>query len=114
MTMKVLVVDNEPEALGFSKKVLGEEQGFEVETASSTAEALEKLLPTKFDAVVTEWKTSTIDGLAILDGLRSRTTPIVSVVLTSRSSEDSAICALNNGANLYLRKGADMRPSISR
>ena len=109
MTMKVLVVDNEPEALGFSKTVLGEEQGFEIETSSSTADALEKLALSKFDAVVTEWRTPTIDGLAILNGLRSRMTPVVSVVLTSRSSEDSAICALNNGANLYLRKGADIR-----
>lgn len=114
MTMKVLVVDNEPEALGFSKKVLGEEQGFEVETSSSTADALEKLALTRFDAVVTEWKTPTIDGLAILSWLRSKIAPVVSVVLTSRSSEDSAICALNNGSNLYLRKGADIRAQYNQ
>jgi PAS domain S-box-containing protein len=109
MRMKVLVVDNEPEALELSRTVLGDEQGFEVETASSTADALEKLVFTKFDAVITEWKTSAIDALAILNGLRSRIAHVIFVVLTSRSSESSAISALNNGTNLYLRKGADLK-----
>ena len=79
----VLVVDDEP-AIRFIVRMLLEEEGFQVETASSAQEALEILGHKKFDGVVTDIRMETPSaGFDVVRAAKALPHPPVVVVMTA-------------------------------
>jgi len=102
---RVLLVDDEPGIL-FTLKEVFVDRGYEVETARSGKEALEKL--EAIDAVVTDLSMPGMSGLELLQQIRERDESLPVVLLTAHGSERVAVNAIKAGAYDYLTKPFDI------
>jgi PAS domain S-box-containing protein len=102
--IRVLHVDDDQAFLKVAKQCLDTQGEFEVDTASSVNEALEKLKKKEYDVVVSDYKMPDKDGLEFLKELREKGNTVPFVVFTGKGREEVAIEALNLGADQYLNK----------
>src|ERR1041385_8784126 len=115
MKPRILVVDDEPDALelvGFNLK----RAGFEVVTAADGAEAVRKsrqLLP---NLVVLDLMLPEMDGLEVCKSLKGelRTATIPIIMLTARGAEIDRVLGLELGADDYLTKPFSPRELVLR
>lgn len=100
---KVLVVEDE-ELMRTILRTLLEGDGYEVFSADS-AEAALRIFP-EHDIAVTlsDIKMAGMDGLALLDQIKSMDEHAIVIIMTAFSSVDSAIAALRKGAYDYVTK----------
>jgi len=99
----MLVVDDDPGTSGLLREVFTQE-GFQVENASSGAEALALASGTTFDIVLCDVQMPDLDGIEVLRRLR-RVAPDSTVILvTAYGTIETAIRALHEGAFDYVRK----------
>ena len=113
MTIRVLLVDDEPALLDISRIFLERDTRFSVETAPSGDLALELLENVFFDAIVSDYQMPGMDGLALLSRVREQGNPIPFIILTGRGREEVVIEALNLGADFYLQKGGDPKSQFA-
>jgi PAS domain S-box-containing protein len=102
--IRVLHVDDDAEFLAVAKQCLEERGQFQVETAFSAEEALEKLEVSEYDAIVADYQMSGKNGLEFLRELRRRGNDAPFFLLTNRGKEEIAVEALNSGVELYVDK----------
>ena len=105
--LSVLLIDDEPALLEVLKLFSERSREMSVHTAQSATEAL-RILPEKsFDAIIVDYSMPEINGIEFLKILRSEgnTTPVI--IFTGAGTERTAIEAINNGANFYIKKGED-------
>src|SRR5437868_4495873 len=100
---RILVVDDDDAVRVTLGAVLAGER-YDVTLASNGPDALSLLRTTEFDVVLTDLRLDHIDGLRILEEVRTRWPDTVSLMLTGYASVDSAIGALRKGAYDYLSK----------
>ncbi len=107
--LSVLMVDDDPELLRVFSLLAERSREITLHTAESAKQALQILQNQSFDAIILDYEMPEISGIQLLKILRSRgdTTPII--IYTAAGREHTAIEALNNGANFYLKKSEDMR-----
>ncbi len=99
---RVLVVDDEPAILRAVRINLAG-HGFQVETAETGQEALNRLASYRADLVLLDLGLPDMDGLEIIRQVRERSSvPIL--VLSVRGAERDKVAALNLGADDYLTK----------
>jgi DNA-binding response OmpR family regulator len=98
----VLAVDDESSILRIIELQLVSE-GFEVETASTGEEAVEKLTATDPDIVVLDVVMPGMDGLQVLAWIRKVSTVPV-ILLTGQVQDRQKISGLNRGADDYVTK----------
>ncbi len=100
----VLVIDDEKLVLDATCSFLERFGNMQVRTASSSKEALGILASSTFDAIVMDYSLPEITGIELLKILRAKgdTTPVI--IFTGVGRENTAIEALNNGADFYLKK----------
>ena len=115
MKQKVLIVDDEPDALeliGFNLK----RAGFDVLTASDGAEALRKARERMPALMVLDLMLPEIDGLELCRMLRAdaRTASIRIIMLTAKAGEVDRVLGLELGADDYLTKPFSPRELILR
>ena len=105
--LSVLLIDDEPALLEVLRLFSERSHEMSVHTAQSAKEALEILPDKRFDAIIVDYDMPEIDGIEFLKILRSEgdTTPII--IFTGVGHEHTAIEAINNGANFFLKKGED-------
>jgi PAS domain S-box-containing protein len=106
-SMKILHVDDDPSFLRVAKQILELQGEFEVETACSVEEAVEKMKEASYDAVVADYQMPGKDGLQFLKELREKNNRIPFIIFTGRSREEVAIEALKLGADNYINKHDD-------
>jgi PAS domain S-box-containing protein len=102
--IRVLHVDDDPAFLSIAKQCLDIQGEFEVDTASSVNEALEKLEKTDYDAIVSDYQMPGKDGLEFLKELREKRNTVPFIVFTGKGREEIAVRALNLGADGYFNK----------
>jgi len=110
MKIRVLVVDDDEDLLFLAGKFLAkEDDSFELVSANTDQEALQKLEEEKFDAIVCDHYLGphSMTGLDLLEWVREGHPNIPFIIFTGRSQEAVAIRALNLGADYYLKKGAE-------
>ncbi|MBT3488019.1 MAG: response regulator [Desulfobacula sp.] len=105
--MRIMLVDDEERYLKTTKKLI-EKKGFEVLTAQSGKEALEKLKPQNIHVVILDVKMPEMDGNQTLKAIKTLYPLVEVIMLTGHASLDSAINGLKSGANDYLMKPADI------
>ena len=99
----VLVVEDEELMRSILRQLL-ENAGYQVYTADSAEAALE-IFPTRdFAVTVTDIKMAGMDGLELLDRLKTVDAEAIIIVITAYSSVDSAITALRKGVYDYVTK----------
>src|SRR5688572_8728744 len=102
-TRRVLVVEDEELMRSILRRLL-EGEGYEVFTADSAENALQLFTEKTFDVVLSDIKMAGIDGIELLDRIKSIDEQAMFIIMTAYSSVDSAIAALRKGAYDYLTK----------
>jgi two-component system copper resistance phosphate regulon response regulator CusR len=99
----LLVVEDQMKHLESLKRGL-EAQGYEVVTASTGDEGIERATTNAVDAIILDLMLPGRDGLDVLRELRSKgfSTPVL--ILTARDTVEDKVLGLDSGANDYLVK----------
>ncbi len=100
---EVLVVDDEVVVLTVLRELL-RRSGYRVTTAASAEEAIDLMRKRSFDLVLTDKNLPGASGLEVLRVARSLDPPPAVVMITAYSSYDSAVTALDIGAQDYIEK----------
>jgi DNA-binding NtrC family response regulator len=108
---RVLVADDDADILA-ALRLLLKGEGFEVETATSPAQALSALESRDFDAALLDLNyardtTSGREGLELIERLRALDPTLPVVVMTAWGSVDGAVAAVRRGARDYVQKPWD-------
>ena len=105
MAKRILVVDDDEMVLMALDELLRPE-GYDVQTVSSGAEALQKLNENGYDLLMLDVIMPEMDGFDLCKKIRGldkyKDTPIV--FLTAKSREEDRVRGLEVGANLFLSK----------
>jgi signal transduction histidine kinase/ActR/RegA family two-component response regulator len=103
----VLHVDDDEDFLICSKRYMEKFGQFQIETALSVKEALEKIEQNPFDAVISDYQISEKTGLDFLKELREGGNGVTYILFTGEGREELAMEALNLGADRYFNKNAN-------
>ncbi|HWP50000.1 MAG TPA: response regulator [Candidatus Limnocylindrales bacterium] len=112
-TPRILVVEDS-KTMRFYLRDLLKKEGYLIETASNGKEALEAIeesqrLNNAFNIVITDVVMPEMDGLELLQKVKEINRDIIIIVITSETTIETAIRALNLGATNFLRKPPDSR-----
>ena len=103
---KILITDDE-KIVRESLLHWFEEDGYNVEIASSGEEALAKFEKGKYDLVLTDMKMPGLSGLELLKKIKEIDENCIVILITAYASVPSAIKALKDGAYDYVTKPID-------
>jgi DNA-binding NtrC family response regulator len=103
MPDKILLVDDEQDLLSILKKSLTR-QGYAVQTAESGEEAWSALSEIMFDLVISDQAMKPVDGLELLQRIRSVDHHQPFIIMTGAGSIESAVEAMRMGAFNYITK----------
>src|ERR1035441_1660637 len=112
---KILVVDDEPEAVELLEFNL-KQAGFDVITAADGAQAIKKARAASPSLIVLDLMLPEIDGLEVCKMLRRdpATAPIPIIMLTAKAAEVDRIVGLEIGADDYVTKPFSPRELVLR
>lgn len=113
-TIKVLLIDDEPDLLDMSRMFLELDKSMSVDTATSADDALEQLKHQEYDVIVSDYQMPPgKDGIQLLKEIRTIDNKTSFILFTGRGREEVAIQALNAGADYYLQKGGNPRSQFA-
>lgn len=103
--LKVLVIDDEPDVLMLCRVNL-ELAGHEVVEASNGEDGLELALAERPDAIVLDLMLPKLDGISVLEALRSdeQTRDVPVILLTAKTQREDRRAAWRAGCTEYLTK----------
>jgi len=101
---KILVVDDLAVDRQFVGKLLEKDEQFEIEFAADGSEALRRIEDSPPDLVVTDLMMPEVDGLELVEQVRSKHPLVPVILITSKGSEEIAAQALRRGAASYVPK----------
>ena len=111
-TMRILVVDDDPEIVNLLRRGLAYE-GYAVDTAASGTEALSRALEREPDLIVLDIMMPGLDGLEVSKRLREAgDVPIL--MLTAKGTVADRIAGLDSGADDYLIKPFSLDELLAR
>ena len=108
MAETILVVDDEVDMLQALDRFLSR-MGFEVHTATDGHSAIEKMVETQYDLVLSDLAMEGIDGMELLRWVRSSDTNLPFVMMTGVGTIESAVEAIRAGAYNYITKPFKLR-----
>lgn len=114
-TVSVVVVDDAPMDRRLAGRLLERHPGLVVAYASDGLEALDLLTRAEYSAVVTDMQMPGMDGLQLVEEIRTHFPRVPVILMTGHGSEDVAIQALQRGAASYVPKRAlakDLLPTL--
>ncbi|MDI7277048.1 MAG: response regulator [Anaerolineae bacterium] len=112
---RILVADRDPSALAVVRSIL-RSQDWEVITAKTGAEALDKARQEGPDAVISEYTLPDMSGADLSGALRQRseTAAIPILILSASAGVSERVASLRAGASDYLVKPPDAQELIAR
>jgi DNA-binding NtrC family response regulator len=114
--LKVLILDDEP-IVGRHLKPALSKHGIDAEVFEDPDRAVARINETAFDVVVTDIRMKGIDGLKVLEWVRSRSTDTKVILITGYGSREVEREALTRGAFAFITKPfkpRDLRHAIDR
>jgi len=105
----ILLIDDDNTLLKIMAKIF-QKQGCTVNTAQSGLEALSKLEAKSYAAALIDVKLPDINGLDLLNKLRTIAPNMIKIILTGYPSDEDRVRALDQGADYYLAK--PVKPEI--
>ncbi len=106
MASRILLVDDNPDALTVLRDRL-EYSGYVVGTAGSAEEALSKVAEFDPALIITDLRMPGMDGLQLLERVRSGMSEVDVIVATGHEDMSSAVAAMKAGAFDYITKPWD-------
>jgi len=107
----ILVVDDEPGVRSSISGVLRDE-GFDVDTADSGEECLEKANGASYDVIVLDIWLPGLDGLTTLQRLRERQIDSQVVIISGHGNIESAVRAIKMGAYDFIEKPLSLEKTV--
>ncbi len=114
MSIRILVVDDNPDILANVRDFLSMKDGWAPETASTGLEALERIERSTYDLVILDIGLPDTDGITITKKLRAAGRSVPILMLTARDTIDDRIEGLTSGADDYLIKPFSLRELAAR
>ncbi|MEJ2506229.1 MAG: response regulator [Ignavibacteriaceae bacterium] len=114
--LKIMVIDDE-EIVGKRLKPALEKRGDIIESFVNSKEALARLVEEHFDIVITDIRMDEIDGLEVLDYIKSHSKDTKVIMITGYATVEVAREALAKGAFDFIAKPfkpEDLRISINK
>ena len=112
MSVRVLLVDDEPAIARSLTRVLGQ-AGHVVTSAHDGNEAVALLASASFDVILSDIRMPGMDGLALLRAIRARDLDVPVLFMTGSPALDTVIEAMENGAFRYLLKPVDTKELLA-
>jgi len=84
---KILIVDDTDSSRQLMKEILNRVEDYEIDEASNGIEALEKLKDTKYSIVITDVQMPQMDGITLLEKVKSRHPGTPVIIVTGFGSE---------------------------
>ncbi|EON18843.1 chemotaxis regulator [Cupriavidus sp. GA3-3] len=105
-SLKILVVDDFPTMRRIIRSLLNELGFSNIEEAEDGAIGLEKLRDGRFQFVISDWNMPNMDGLTMLQTIRSDPTlaKLPVLMVTAEARKENIIAAAKAGANGYVVK----------
>jgi two-component system nitrogen regulation response regulator NtrX len=107
----ILVVDDEPGVRSSISGVL-QDEGFDVDTAGTGEECLEKANDARFDVIVLDIWLPGLDGLTTLQRLRERQIDSQVVIISGHGNIESAVRAIKMGAFDFIEKPLSLEKTV--
>src|ERR687897_942506 len=107
----ILVVDDEPGVRSSISGVL-QDEGFDVDTAGTGEECLEKANGAAFDVIVLDIWLPGLDGLTTLQRLRERQIDSQVVIISGHGNIESAVRAIKLGAFDFIEKPLSLEKTV--
>lgn len=102
-TAKILVIDDDESVRGSLAAVL-EAEGYCVDTAEDGKEAIEKSSRSYYNLAIIDIRLPDMEGTRLLTEMKEAPPGMVKIILTGYPSMETAIEAVNKGANGYMIK----------
>jgi len=112
VSIPIIIVDDDPKLCELIKEYL-DPLGYEVSTAHTGTEGLEKVLQGDFSAVILDVMLPGMDGFEVLKNIRHKSNVPV-LMLTGRGEEADRVVGLEIGADDYLPKTFSTRELLAR
>jgi ActR/RegA family two-component response regulator len=113
MQRRLLCVDDE-EGIRFTLAAIFKRHGFEVSTAASVAEALQKITSEKFDVLLSDLNIGNPgDGLTVVSAMRRTQPEAVTMILTGYPAFETALEAIRQQVDDYIVKPANISVLVS-
>ncbi len=107
-SLSVLIVDDDVALLEALPETLRLRMGgVIVETADSAATALDRMSHQDYDAIVTDIRMPGMDGLKLLEEIRTRRPDTPTLIITGHGDNDLVVHALRGGARDFIQKPID-------
>lgn len=100
---RILVVDDDDAILGSVATIL-QLKGYNVDTAETGRQAIEKSQSQFFNLALLDIKLPDMEGTSLLVKMHQTTPRMMKIMLTGYPSLENAVAALNLGADAYLLK----------
>lgn len=105
----VLHVDDEPDLANLTAEMLErEDERFNVETATSATQGLDKLNDAEYDCIVSDYDMPGQNGIEFLHTIREDYPDLPFILYTGKGSEEVASEAISAGVTDYLQKESGM------
>ncbi len=101
--MRLLIVEDEPYLLDSLNNHLVSE-GFTVDTAENTRQALESIFIEDYDVILLDLNLPDGDGLSVLKMLRDHHKDAAVIIITARGDVEDRVTGLNLGSDDYILK----------
>lgn len=103
---RVLVVDDDMGILDSTKQIL-EVDGYEVETAATAGEGLNKIENEFFNLVLLDIKLPDMEGTKLLELAHKLRPRMKKIMVTGYASLENTVISLNEGADAFILKPVD-------
>ncbi|WP_366922181.1 sigma-54 dependent transcriptional regulator [Metallumcola ferriviriculae] len=103
----ILIIDDEIAIC--SSLTFALEDSYQVSTATSAAEGLDKLNERSFSVVLLDWRLGESDGLAVLEEIKRDFPQTVVIMMTAYGTVESTVRAMKLGAYYYITKPLDVK-----
>ncbi len=112
--MRVLIIEDEARLAENVARSLRESAGYAVDVSLDGEDGAFMAESNPYDLVVLDLMLPKLDGLAVLQRLRSGGSAVPVLVLTARDEKESIVALLNAGADDYVAKPFDLGELLAR
>ena len=115
ISMRILVIEDEPGILSFIKEGLNEE-GFAVDEAFDGTAGLQMAFDNEgeYDLLLVDWMLPGVSGIEICRQIRLSKSQVPIIFLTARDTVQDTVFALEMGANDYIKKPFSFEELVAR
>jgi len=108
---RILIIDDDENILRVEVAIL-KDKGYEVETAATGAEAIEKTEKSHFDLMLVDIRLPDMEGTEVITKVHDTTPKIRKIIVTGYPTLQNAVAAVNNGADAYIMKPFDVEQML--